>query len=137
MAGFVMRGYECQHCGKPVPPQRLQGTGRPRLFCSDKCRKAAFRLADFDRRYKVPGAGRNPEKTPAISTPKTSISAGRASPEVTPKNSISAIFGEMTMAKVPAEVRDIEQPWRDAGKAIVSSDGVTVYIVGRLRRPRC
>jgi hypothetical protein len=43
----------------------------------------------------------------------------------------------MTMAKVPAEVRDIEQPWRDAGKAIVSSDGVTVYIVGRLRRPRC
>lgn len=33
---------DCGHCGKPMGLQEVNG-GRSRLFCSDKCRKAAFR----------------------------------------------------------------------------------------------
>jgi hypothetical protein len=115
--GFVMRGYECQHCGKVVLPQRLQRTGRPRLFCSDRCRKRAFRLARLDGGYGTSGASENLENK---------LAAGR-----NPGNSPAVTV------RVPAEVRDIEQPWRNAGEPIVSSHGVTCFVVGKLRRSRC
>jgi hypothetical protein len=50
----VTRSYqpigECQHCGGPMP--ETAATGRRRVYCSGKCRKAAYE----DRRAKRPGA---------------------------------------------------------------------------------
>ena len=38
----------------------------------------------------------------------------------------------MTMAKVPAEVRDIEQPWRDAGKAKAKGKAAQLDLLSEL-----
>jgi hypothetical protein len=35
------REQTCEHCDKPLPPRRGTG-GKPRRFCSAKCRRAAF-----------------------------------------------------------------------------------------------
>lgn len=33
----------CQHCGGELPARASHRAGRPRKFCSDRCRKAAYR----------------------------------------------------------------------------------------------
>ena len=101
-------GGVCQQCGREILPRRLRDkiVGRARLFCSNKCRQRAFRNADSARGYQTPGALRNDEKPPIVSTACNNDFAGRASPVVL------------------GRVREIEQPWRDAGEPIVSSDGV-------------
>jgi hypothetical protein len=117
---FKSHGGICQNCGREILPRRLRGkiVGRARLFCSNKCRQAAFRNADFDRRHQVSEALRNAEKTPIAPTACRTDFAGRASPVVLRK------------------IRQTEQPWRDAGAPIVSSDGVVCFVVGKLRRSR-
>lgn len=41
---------QCCHCGTALPPSK--GTGRPRVYCSARCRKAAY----DDRRAQKPDA---------------------------------------------------------------------------------
>lgn len=40
----------CQRCGRPMPQQA--STGRPRVYCSGRCRKAAYDA----RRHRLPEA---------------------------------------------------------------------------------
>jgi hypothetical protein len=42
MAYYAYNAPDCGHCGKPMGLQEVNG-GRQRLYCSTKCRKAAFR----------------------------------------------------------------------------------------------
>jgi hypothetical protein len=37
---LALAGPECRHCGVNV---NLEATGRPRSYCSDACRQAAYR----------------------------------------------------------------------------------------------
>src|SRR5262245_35293127 len=111
-------------CGAEILPRRLRGkiVGRARLYCSDRCRKAAFRSTDFARRYPPLGAGRNDKNNPIVSTASDGDFAGRASPEVS--------------GKLWHKVLKAEQPWRGGGDLIISSDGVSCFVVGKLRRSR-
>jgi hypothetical protein len=113
---FAVRGGVCRHCGGEILPRRLRNkvVGRARQFCSNKCRQASFRNAEFDRTYQVLAALRNDGNNATASTACKVDFYGRAS----------------------RLVRDIEQPWRNAGQPIVSPDGVTCFVIGRLRRAR-
>jgi hypothetical protein len=121
---FAIRGGVCQRCGKEILPRRLRGkiVGRDRRFCSNKCRQAAFRNADFERRHPARRALRNDRNNPIVSAASNGDFAGRASPEVT--------------AKLWRKAVQIERPWLRSGEAIVSPDGVQCFIVGALRRAR-
>ena len=116
----IIHGSVCPVCGTEILPRRLRGkiVGRVRLYCSDRCRKAAFRSTDFTRRYPPLEAGRNDENNPITSNACKGDFGGRASPGVW------------------REVLRLEQRWRDTGEPIISPDGVVCFIVGQLRRPR-
>jgi hypothetical protein len=118
---FVSHGGTCQHCGQEILPRRLRGkiVGRGRRFCSDKCRQAAFRNADFARRYQTPEALRNGKNNSTSSTVSNGDFAGRASADKARRKAVQA-----------------ERPWLDSGQPIVSSDGVVCFVVGKLRRAR-
>jgi hypothetical protein len=118
------RGGTCEHCGREILPRQLRGkvAGRTRRFCSNKCRQASFRNAEFDRRYQPPRALRNGKNTPVVSTACNDDFAGRAFPEIS---------GETWR-----RVREVEQPWRDHSEPVVSADGVLSFVVGKLRRSR-
>jgi hypothetical protein len=70
----------CPVCNLPIS---IKPTGRTRQFCSATCRDTARRNANFRIsgrvRYPYQGVPRNPEKTPAISTPKIDVLADRGS----------------------------------------------------------
>jgi len=68
----------CRHCGAEF--FRGKRNGRRREFCSNACRQAYFRNAEFGRRYQVLDPLRNGENSPVI--PKTSKARkrGRAIP---------------------------------------------------------
>jgi len=118
------RGGACEHCGQEILPRQLRGkvVGRARRFCSNKCRQASFRNADFDRRYQPPQALRNGKNTSVVSTTCNGDFFGRASSEIS--------------SETWCKVREIEQPWRDHGEPVVSADGVLSFVVGKLRRSR-
>ena len=42
MPYYAYQAGDCGHCGKSIGLQEVYG-GRQRLYCSDKCRKAAYR----------------------------------------------------------------------------------------------
>jgi hypothetical protein len=115
-------GGRCRYCGEEILPRRLRGkiVGRTRAFCSNKCRQAAFRNAEFTRRYGAPEALRNDKNTSVVSAACNSDFAGRASPIID--------------AETWATVIDTEQPWRGRGQPVVSSDGVQCFVVGKLWR---
>jgi hypothetical protein len=123
-AASRLHGGICAHCGAEILPRRLRDkvVGRDRRFCSNKCRQAAFRNADFARRHHPLGALRNDQKSSVISEGCEGDFPGRAS---------SPIDNETWR-----EVLDTEQPWRGCGELTVSADGVQSFIVGRLRRSR-
>ena len=39
----VLEIARCYHCDAEIPPRQSGRAGRPRRFCSDRCRKAAYR----------------------------------------------------------------------------------------------
>ena len=114
-------GSACPNCGREILPRRLRGkiVGRDRRFCSSKCRQAAFRNADFARRYQTPGALRNGKNTRTISSASNGGFAGRASADKAGRKAVA-----------------VERPWLDSGREIVSADGVHCFVIGKLRRPR-
>jgi hypothetical protein len=117
---FIKHGGACEHCGREILPARLRGkiVGRARRFCSNRCRQASFRNAEFERQYQPPQALQNDKNNSIVSDACNDDFAGRASPEVWRK------------------VLKAEQPWREGGQAITSPDGVQCFVAGRLRRPR-
>jgi hypothetical protein len=117
---FLKHGGVCQHCGAEILPRRLRGksVGRTRTFCSNKCRQAAFRNAEFARRYGSSGALRNGLQT--IESPQV----------------FSTILPTEASSGVWRKVLEAEQPWRTSGASIVSRDGVQCFVVGKLRRSR-
>jgi hypothetical protein len=127
---FFKHGSTCAHCGAEILPRRLRNkiVGRARAYCSNRCRQAAFRNAELAGRYQPSAAPfsthpepislRNDENSSTNSIAQKVDSTGRAS------------------LGIPRVVLETEQRWRNSGQPIVSSNGVTSYIVGRLRRPR-
>jgi hypothetical protein len=76
---------QCLGCGQPLT---IRLTGRPRKFCSDRCRDEARRHPTIlpqnsiseGGRYHPSGRPQNPDFLSTKSTQKTAISADRASP---------------------------------------------------------
>jgi hypothetical protein len=67
----------CRHCGREF--FRGKRDGRRRLFCSNACRQAEFRNAEFGRRYQVPDPLRNAENNRANSVACKGENQGRGS----------------------------------------------------------
>jgi hypothetical protein len=111
-------GSACQHCGREILPRRLRGkkVGRERVFCSNRCRQAAFRNAEFARRYPPSGSLRNDQKDSIVS------------------NTCKGGFADRPSLQVWRKIIKLERPWHSSGCEIVSSDGVRCFVVGRLRR---
>jgi hypothetical protein len=117
-------GSMCPHCGREILPRRLRGkkVGRERVFCSNRCRQAAFRNAEFARRYPPSGSLRNGQKNSIVSTACKGDFLDRPLPKVS--------------REAWRKVVEVEQPWRSGGCEIVSSHSVRCFVVGMLRRRR-
>jgi hypothetical protein len=68
----------CRYCGREFFAGKRDG--RRRQFCSNACRQAQFRNAEFARRYQVPDPLRNAENTPTNSMASKGKNRGRAFP---------------------------------------------------------
>jgi hypothetical protein len=68
----------CRQCGREFWSGKR--SGRRREFCSNACRQASFRNADFGRRYRALDPLRNTEKTAATSIAYQGEKQGRAFP---------------------------------------------------------
>jgi hypothetical protein len=56
--------FACETCGKPLHPKRAS---RRQRFCSNACRKTAFRARKWSARYDGLGPGRSVENNAANS----------------------------------------------------------------------
>jgi hypothetical protein len=71
-------GAPCPQCGQEFWLGKR--AGRKRQFCSNACRQAHFRNAEFERRYQVPDPLRNAENPPEQSTACKAQIRGQAFP---------------------------------------------------------
>ena len=77
----------CESCGAKLP--RRSVTGRPRRYCSERCRKAEFRSRAFDKNdfpTQVSGGGQNPQKIHDNSMACEGQNRGRGFSESLPVN---------------------------------------------------
>jgi endogenous inhibitor of DNA gyrase (YacG/DUF329 family) len=81
MTASHRRHHECAACAQPFPRDNQRYTGRTRQFCSDRCRRAAFR----DRQAKIliaahrrAGASQNEENNGVGSRPSEAENRDRA-----------------------------------------------------------
>jgi hypothetical protein len=128
---FRQHGTTCRHCGLEILPRQLRGkkAGRRSLFCSDACRKNEFRRNQLAGGY-YPTA---PEKqTPQIANVRrngennSTISMGQ-----------KAGFGDPRVApELWRGIQAVERRWLGRGQEVVSSAGVSCFVVGKLRRAR-
>jgi endogenous inhibitor of DNA gyrase (YacG/DUF329 family) len=70
-------GAPCPHCGREFWLGKR--SGRRRHFCSNACRQAHFRNAEWDRRYQVPDPLRNAKNNPTTSAVCEGKNRGRGS----------------------------------------------------------
>jgi hypothetical protein len=68
----------CRNCGREFFAGKRNG--RRREFCSNACRQAGFRNAEFARRYQVPDPLRNVENTAANAVACEGENRGRGFP---------------------------------------------------------
>jgi endogenous inhibitor of DNA gyrase (YacG/DUF329 family) len=71
-------GVPCPECGREFWTSKRNG--RRRQFCTNACRQAHFRNAEFARRYQVPNPLRNAENTSTNSVACKAEKRGRAFP---------------------------------------------------------